>query len=80
MNRWQNCEFLFIFLTKEDLSKYIKLICKMKLWDELQKEEVVGKGPVKKVFLKASQNLQKNTFAGVLLQLIYSRGTYLIST
>ena len=37
----------------------------MKLWDELQKEEVVGKCSVKKVFLKMSQNSQENTFVGV---------------
>ena len=36
----------------------------MKLWDKLQKEEVVGKCSVKKVFLKTSQNSQENTFAG----------------
>ena len=35
--------FLSIFLTKEGLSKYIKLLCKMKLWDKLQKEEVLCK-------------------------------------
>ena len=28
MKRWQNCEFLSIFLTKEGLNKYIKLLCK----------------------------------------------------
>ena len=35
----------------------------MKLWDELQKEDVV-KCSVKKVFLKILQNLQENTFVG----------------
>ena len=62
---WQNCEFLSIFPTKEGLNKCTKLLCKMKLWDELQKEEVVVKCSVKKVFLKISQNLQENTFVGV---------------
>ena len=33
---------LAIFLTKEGSNKYIKLLCKMKLEDKLQKEEVVG--------------------------------------
>ena len=37
----------------------------MKLRDELQKEEVVWKLSVKKVFLKTSQNSQENTFVGV---------------
>ena len=55
MKRWQNCEFLSIFLTKEGLSKYIKHLCKIRLWDELQKEEVVGKCFVKKVFLKSTE-------------------------
>ena len=36
----------------------------MKLSDELQKEEVVGKCSVKKVFLKTSQNSHENTFVG----------------
>ena len=31
MKRWQNCEFLQIFLTKEGSNKYIKLLCKKKL-------------------------------------------------
>ena len=31
IKRWQNCEFLSIFLTKEGSNKYIKLLCKMKL-------------------------------------------------
>ena len=42
MKRCQNCEFLSIFLTKEGSNKYIKL-CKMKLWDKLEKEEFVRK-------------------------------------
>ena len=37
----------------------------MKLQDELQREEVVRKCSVKKVFLKTSQNSQKNNFFGV---------------
>ena len=37
----------------------IKCIRKMKLWDKLEKEEFVGKGSVKKVFLKTSQNSQE---------------------
>ena len=66
MKRWQNCEFLSIFLTKEGWNKYIKkILCKMKLQDELQREEVVRKCSVKKVFLKTSQNSQKNNFFGV---------------
>ena len=50
------------FLTKKDLSKYI---AKTSLHDETEmnytKEEVVGKCPVKKVFLKFSKNTQENT-------------------
>ena len=65
MKRWQNCEFFSIFLIKEGWNKCIKLLCKMKLWDKLQKEEVVGKCSVKKLFLKTSQNSQENTFVGV---------------
>ena len=42
MKRWQNCEFLSIFLTKEGLNKYIKLLCKIKLSDELQKKKSSG--------------------------------------
>ena len=48
MKMWQNCEFLSIFLTKEDLNKYIKLLCKMKLWGELWKEAIAGRCSVKK--------------------------------
>ena len=59
MKRWQNCEFLSIFLTKEGSNKYIKLLCKMKLWDKLEKEEFVGKCSVKKVFLKTLQDSQE---------------------
>ena len=55
MKRWQNCEFLPIFLIKEGLNKYIKLLSKIKLCDELRKEEVVGKCSVKKVFLKSTE-------------------------
>ena len=36
----------------------------MKLSDELQKEKVVGKCSMKKVFLKTSQNSHENTFVG----------------
>ena len=43
---------------------YKKILCKMKLQDELQRE-VVRKCSVKKVFLKTSQNSQKNNFFGV---------------
>ena len=57
--RCQNCEFLSLFLTKEGSNKYIKLLCKMKLWDKLEKEEFVGKCSVKKVFLKTLQNSQE---------------------
>ena len=63
MKRWQNCELLLVFLT--GLNKYTKLLCKIKLREELQKEEVIRKFFVKKVFLKASQNSQENTFVGV---------------
>ena len=35
----QNCEFLSISLIKEGLNKYIKLLCKMKLRNELQKKK-----------------------------------------
>ena len=59
MKRCQNWEFLSIFLTKEGSNKYIKLLCKMKLWDKLEKEEFVGKCSVKKVFLKTLQNSQE---------------------
>ena len=31
----------------------------MKLWDKLEKEELVGKCSVKKVFLKTLENSQK---------------------
>ena len=37
----------------------------MRLSNELQKEEVVGKCSVKKVFLKTSQNSHENTFVRV---------------
>ena len=50
---------LSIFLTKEGSNKYIKLLCKMNLWDKLEKEEFVGKCSVKKAFLKTSQNSQE---------------------
>ena len=55
----KNCEFLSIFLLKEGSKKYIKLLCKTKLWDKLEKEEFVEKCSVKKLFLKISQNSQK---------------------
>ena len=72
IKRWQNCEFLSIFLTKEGSNKYINLLCKMKLWDKLQKEEVVEKYYLKKVFVKTSQNSQENTIVGVsfLVQMV----------
>ena len=47
------------------MSKYIKLLCKVNLWDKLEKEEVVGKCSVKKVFLKISQNSQEYIFARI---------------
>ena len=61
---WQNEKIaklwvLSIFLTKEGLNKYIKLLCEMKLWDKLRRCSV------KKVFLEISQNLPENTCAGV---------------
>ena len=59
MKKCQNCEFLSLFLTKEGSNKYIKLLCKMKLWDKLEKDEFVGKCFVKKVFLKTLQNSQE---------------------
>ena len=61
MKRSQDCDFVLLFITKEDLDKYIKCLCKMKLWHKLQKEEVVGKCSVKKMFLKVSQNSDENT-------------------
>ena len=42
----------------------MKLLCKMKLWDELQKEADARRCSVKKVFLNISQNSQENTFGG----------------
>ena len=65
---------LSLFLTKKGLNKYIKSLCKMKLWDELEKEEFVGKCSVKKIFSKTLQNSQEkhllefNNFAGLRLQ------------
>ena len=53
------------FYNRFGLNKYIKHFCKIKVWDELQKEEVVLKCFVKKVFLKLSQNWQENIFVGV---------------
>ena len=57
---WQNEKIsklwaLSIFLTKEDLNKYIKLLCEMKLRDKLRTRSV------KKVFLEISQNLPENS-------------------
>ena len=61
---WQNEKtgklwVLSIFLTKEGLNKYIKVLCEIKLWDKLLRCSV------KKVFLEISQNLPENTCAGV---------------
>ena len=50
---------------KQGLNKYIKFLCKMKLRDELQKAEVVGKCSVEKAFLKTSQNTQESNSVGV---------------
>ena len=50
---------LSIFLTKEGLNKYIKLLCEMKLWDKLRRCSV------KKVFLEISQILPENICVGV---------------
>ena len=52
MKKYQNFEFLSLFIIKVRLNKYIKLLCKMKLLDQLEKDEFVGKCSVKKVFLK----------------------------
>ena len=38
------------FSNRFGLNKYIKLLCKMKLWDELQNEKIIIKCSVKKVF------------------------------
>ena len=53
------------FLINEGLNKYIKLRCKMKLWDELRKEAIGGRCSVKKMILKISQNLPENACVGV---------------
>ena len=57
--RRQNCEFLSLFLILRRFEQIYKLLCKMKLWDELEKEEFDGKWSVKKVFLKNLQNSQE---------------------
>ena len=59
--KWKDAKIvsLLLFQTEEGSSKYIKLICKMKLWDKLEKEELVGKCSVKKMFLKTLQNSQE---------------------
>ena len=49
----------FSILIKEGSNKYIRLFCKMKLWDKLEKEKVVGKCSAKKMFLETSQNSQE---------------------
>ena len=53
------------FSNKRRFKKYIKLLHKKKLWDELQEEAVGGRYSVKKLFLKISQNSPENTFVGV---------------
>ena len=70
MKRCQNCEFLSLFLTNsikyvKDLNKYIKLLCKMKLWDKLEKDEFVGKCSAKKVVLENFIKFTGKTFVGV---------------
>ena len=59
--KWKDAKIvsLLLFQTEEGSNKYIKLICKMKLWDKLEKEELVGKCSVKKMFLKTLQNSQE---------------------
>ena len=59
MKRCKNCEFLWLFLTKEGSNKYIKLLRKMKVRDQLGNEEFVGKCSVKTVLLKTLQNSQE---------------------
>ena len=61
---WQNeriakLRVLSIFLTKEGLNKYIKLLCEMKFSDKLRRCSV------KNVFLEISQNLPESTCVGV---------------
>ena len=59
--KWKDAKIvsLLLFQTEEGSNKYIKLICKMKLWDKLEKEELVVKCSVKKMFLKTLQNSQE---------------------
>ena len=61
---WQNeriakLRVLSIFLTKEGLNKYVKLLCEMKFSDKLRRCSV------KNVFLEISQNLPESTCVGV---------------
>ena len=56
---------LWVFVNFKVLSKYVKLICKMKLWvNELQKEAVAGRCSEKKSvlqnFTKFTGNVKKN--------------------
>ena len=65
MKRCQNCEFLSTFLTKEGSIKYIKLLCKMKLWEKLEKEEFVGEVFCKKGVFENFTKFTGKTFVGV---------------
>ena len=56
MKRWQNCEFLSIFLNKRRFEQIYKTSLQNETVRKLQKEQVVGKCSVKKVLLKTSQN------------------------
>ena len=56
MKRWQNCEFLSIFLNKRRFKQIYKTSLQNETVRKLQKEQVVGKCSVKKVLLKTSQN------------------------
>ena len=49
---------LWVFVDFSNKRRFEHL-CKMKLWDKLEKEEFVGECSVKKVFLKTSQNSQE---------------------
>ena len=66
MKRCKNCEFLSTFLTKGGSKKYIKLLCKMKLWEKLEKkEEFVGEVLCKKGVLENFTKFTGKTFVGI---------------
>ena len=59
--------WVFCALRKEGLNKYIKLLSKMKLWDKLQKEEVVVKCFEKKNVLRNFKKFTGKHFCWSLL-------------